>query len=242
MNEGGVVTRLIRVNTSKNPERLIRAVLAVAAVGGPLGYVVGGTFSPSIHASGAEAITAAAAADPLTNTLHMVAFVAASYLLPIGAVGLALVAYGHRPWLATVGGLTAVAGWLPFSALTALDDLINRADGQSTHATLIDRFSTDAVMGSFLIVYIVGHLVAYVLLGIALRDDIPRWAAWCMIASSPLTVAAFVVPLAGRQPVGSAALALLLVGSAAAAPAILRTRPPISRSVGPTATVPDRQL
>jgi hypothetical protein len=211
------------MHTSPNPDRLIRITLAVAAVGGPLGYLVGGTLSPSIHASAAEAVAAAAAAHPVTNAMHMLAFVAASYLLPIGAAGLALVAYPRRPWLATIGGLTAVVGWLPFSALTALDDLINRADGQGGYATLIDRFSTDPVMGSYLIVYIVGHLVAYVLLGVALRDDIPRWAASCMIASSPLTIAAFMVPTSGRLPVGSAALTLLLVGSAAAAPAILRS-------------------
>jgi hypothetical protein len=202
--------------------------LAVAAVGGPLGYLVGGALSPSIHASGADAITAAAAANPVTNTLHMVAFVAASYLLPIGAVALAVVAYPRRPWLAAIGGLIAVLGWLPFSALTALDDLINRADGQGGLGSLIDRFSTDPVMGSYLIVYVIGHLVAYVLLGIALRDDIARWASLCMIASSPLTVAAFVVPTAGRLAVGSAGLALLFIGSAAAAPAILRSRLPVT--------------
>jgi len=211
------------MNTS--PERLIRTVLAVAAVGGPLGYLVGGALSPSIHASGAQAITSAAAANPATNTLHVAAFGAASYLLPVGAVGLAMVAYPRRPWLATLGGLIAIVGWLPFSALTALDDLINRADGQGGYATLIDRFSTDPVMGSYLIVYVVGHLVAYVMLGIALRHDIPRWAAACMIASSPATVAAFLVPTAARLPVGSAALTLLFLGSAAAAPAILRWRP-----------------
>jgi hypothetical protein len=215
----------METSLNSNPGRVIRIVLAVGAVGGPLGYLVGGTLSPSIHASGAEAVTAAAEADPVLNGLHMVAFVAASYLLPIGAVGLAMVAYRRRPWLATIGGLMAVVGWLPFSALTALDDLINRAEGQGAFATLIDRFSTDPVMSSFLIVYVVGHLVAYVLLGIALRDDIPRWAAWCMIASSPVTVAAFIVPLAARTPVGSAGLALLFVGSAAAAPAILHSRP-----------------
>jgi hypothetical protein len=211
------------MHTSLAPDRFIRIVLAVAAVGGPLGYLVGGTLSPSIHVSGAEAVAAAAAANPVTNALHMVAFVAASYLLPIGAVGLALVAYRRRPWLATVGGLTAVVGWLPFAALTALDDLINRTDGHSAYATLVDRFSTDTVMNAYLIVYVIAHLVAYVLLGIALHDDIPRWGAWCMIASSPLTVAAFLVPMAARMPVGSAALTLLFLGSAAAAPAILRS-------------------
>jgi hypothetical protein len=82
----------------------------------------------------------------------------------------------------------------------------------------LDRFSTDAVVSTYLIVYIVGHLVAYVLLGIALLSArvIPRWAAWSMIASSPLTIAAFVLP--GRpRAIGGVALDLLVLDSLPAA-------------------------
>jgi hypothetical protein len=78
----------------------------------------------------------------------------------------------------------------------------------------LDQFTNDAVMGGYLLVYIVGHLVAYVLLAVALRRAgvIPRWAAWSMLASSPLTVAVFVVP--GRPLVlGDVALTLLVIGS-----------------------------
>jgi hypothetical protein len=67
--------------------------------------------------------------------------------------------------------LLAVVGWLPFSALAALDDLTStmaQLPDSGSYAGLLDRFSTDAVMSTYLIVYIVGHLVAYVLLGIAL--------------------------------------------------------------------------
>jgi hypothetical protein len=204
------------------PASLIRTILAIAAVGGPLGYLVGGALSPSIHRPAAETISAAATANTATNTAHMVAFVVASYLLPAGAIALAWLAYPRKPWLATIGGLLALAGWLPFSALTALDDLINAMDGQESFADLLDRFSTGPVMTSYLLVYVIGHLVAYVLLGIALIGRIPGWAAWSLIASSPLTVAAFLVPTGARQAVGVAALSLLVLSSLPAARAIWR--------------------
>jgi hypothetical protein len=217
-------------------QRLWQAVLAVAIVGGPLAFLVGGVLAPSLHATGQASIAANAAADPATNAVHLAAFVLASYLLPIGAIGLAYLAYPRTPWLATVGGLLAVVGWLPFSALAALDDVTRtmaQLPGSSSYAQLLDRFSTDAVMNSYLIVYIVCHLVAYVLLGIALGRSrvIPWWAAWSMIASSPLTIAAFVSP-GGRRAVGGIAVGLLLLGSLPAARAIVtRRRLPSSWSV-----------
>ncbi|MCW3844509.1 hypothetical protein ONA70_30940 [Micromonospora yasonensis] len=206
-------------------QRLLRVVMAVAIVGGPPCYDLGGVLSPSIHESGQASIAASLAANPVTDTIHLVAFVLASYLLPIGAVGLAYLAYPRTPWLATVAGLLAVVGWLPFSGLTALDDLIRvMADmpNASSYSDLLDRFSTDAVMTSYLLVYVVGHLVAYVLFGIALRRAgvIPRWAAWSMIASSPLTIIAFALPVNTRVT-GAIALSLLVVGSIPAARAIL---------------------
>jgi hypothetical protein len=206
--------------------RLLQLVMAVAIVGGPLTYVLGGLLAPSIHDTGQASIAANAAAGQATNAAHLAAFVLASFLLPIGAAGLAQLAYARAPWLATIGGLLAVVGWLPFSALAALDDLTatmaSLPDG-GAYAALLDRFSTDAVMSTYLVVYIVGHLVAYVLLGIALRRAgvVPGWAAWAIVASSPLTVAAFVLPGSPRA-VGGVALTLLVLGSLPAARAAAR--------------------
>ncbi|GAA4567080.1 hypothetical protein [Planotetraspora kaengkrachanensis] len=205
-------------------ERLWRLVLAAAIVGGPLGYAVGSILIPAVHEDGATSIAANATADPIINAVHLVAYVIASFLLPLGATGLAYLAYARAPWLATIGGLLAVVGWLPFSALTALDDLtmaMAALPDSSSYAMLLDQFANDAVMGGYLLVYIVGHLVAYVVLAIALRRAgvIPRWAAWSMIASSPLTVAVFVLP--GRPLVlGDVALTLLMIGSIPAARAM----------------------
>jgi hypothetical protein len=202
-------------------ERLRRVVLAVAITGGPLAFVLGGVLAPSIHDTGQSSIAANAAANPIINATHLAAFVLASFLLPIGAIGLARLAYRRTPWLATIGGLLAVVGWLPFSALAALDDLAStmaQLPNSGSYAQLLDRFSTDAVMGTYLLVYVVGHLVAYVLLGAALLRGrvVPPWAAWSMIASSPLTIAAFVLPGSPRA-IGAAALTLLVLGSLPAA-------------------------
>jgi hypothetical protein len=198
-------------------QRLCRVVVAVAIAGGPLAFVVGGVLAPSIHDTGQSSIAANAAANPIANAAHLAAFVLASYLLPLGAVGLARLAYRRTPWLATIGGLLAVVGWLPFSALTALDDLTStmaRLPGSASYAQLLDRFSTDPVMGAYLLVYVIGHLVAYVLLGVALLRGrvVPRWAAWSIIASSPLTIAAFILPGSPRAT-GAVALTLLVLGS-----------------------------
>lgn len=209
-------------------QRLVQAVLAIGIVGGPLAFVIGGVLAPALHDTGSSSIAANAAANPTTNAVHLAAFVAASYLLPIGALGLAWLAYRRTPWLATIGGLLAVIGWLPFSALTALDDLTSlMADlpDSGSYAHLLDRFSTDTVMGSYLLVYVIFHLVAYVLLGVALGRGrvIPRWAAWAIVASSPLTIAAFAAPWSPRAT-GTVAIALLVAGSLPAARAALRGR------------------
>jgi len=83
------------------------------------------------------------------------------------------------------------------------------------------------VMGTYLLVYVIGHLVAYVLLGAALLRGrvIPRWAAWSMIASSPLTIAAFALPGSPRAT-GAVAFTLLLLGSLPAARATFLDRRP----------------
>lgn len=236
-------------------ERLLRLILAFAIIGGPLGYLVGALAIPAIHASGLETIEANATAESFTNGIHVSAFVVASFLLPIGAAGLAYLAFPAAPWLATVGGLLGVVGWLPFSSLTALDDLAivmaHRSD-QTLSANTLDAFTNDPVMTTYLLVYVICHLMAYILLGIGLRRAriIPFWAACAMVASSPLTIAAFAFHDAGRRAVGAAALTLLLLGSLPAAFAIGRGTPAVPgpgwqprpgvRRPGPQAPAADR--
>jgi multidrug transporter EmrE-like cation transporter len=215
--------------SAQGPARLIRFVVAAAIVGGPLGYLVGSALHPPVQpvGEGGSTIAANAGTDPIVNGAHLVAYVVAAFLLPIGVAGMGYLAYRPTPWLATIGGLLGVAGWLPFAALTALDDLARTmADlpDSGRYAELYSRFETSPVMLLFLLVYVVAHLVAYVLLGVALMRArvVPRWAAWSLIASSPVTMAGFVLPGRPVSSVGIAGLALLLLGSLPASRAMLR--------------------
>ncbi|MCZ9880198.1 hypothetical protein [Arthrobacter sp. B2a2-09] len=65
-------------------EKLLRTVLAIAILGGPLGYLIGGLLAPAIHISGSSTIDANTAVDPTANNAHLAAFVLASFLLGDG--------------------------------------------------------------------------------------------------------------------------------------------------------------
>lgn len=228
---------------------MLRRLSAAAVVGGPLCYLVGGALSPVAHTTGARTIAANATANPVTNTIHLVAFILASYLLPVGAAALAWLAWPRSPRLAAVGGVLGVAGWLPFSALTALDALaaiMAQSPRSTTDPALYDRFAYGAVMNTYLLVYVVGHLLAYVLIGLALRRAgvVPPWASWAIVASSPLLIAAFVLPsdLGGAgTAVAVASVVLMIIGSAPAA-ATLWASPYPPRSVPGLAPVTDPKV
>lgn len=217
---------------TESPERVVRVLAAVAIVGGPLAYLIGGVLEPAAHADGRATIAANAAASQGTDTAHLAAFMMASFLLPVGVVALAWLAHHRAPWLATLGGILGVLGWLPFSALTALDDLavaMARAPRGGSYAALWDDFAFDAVMNTYLLVYILGHLVAYVLLGLALHRArvIPGWAAASMVASSPLMIAAFILPgqlESAGLAVATASVGLLTLASLPPARAVLTAR------------------
>jgi hypothetical protein len=129
----------------------------------------------------------------------VVGFLVASLLLPLSMVGLAYPARLAAPWLSTLGGPIGAIGWLLLSALTVQDELTRTIAAMPTgpnYAPLWQRFTTGTVINTYLLIYAAGHLVAYVLLGLALRRAraVPAWAAWLLIASSPVTILGFAVP------------------------------------------------
>ena len=205
-----------------------KAGFAAAIVVAPLLLVPGTIFNPAIGGIGAGAanIAANAAATPVTNQIHVYAYVLLSFLLPISVIGIASLAMRRSAWLGTIGGALGIVGWLPFGALAAQDDLTFRMaemGGGPQFVALWDRFTTDPTMLGFLLVYIVCHLVAYVVLPIALWRGryIPGWAAWALALTSPITIVGF----ATRQIelVGLVICALLLIGSIPTAWAVWRS-------------------
>ncbi|MDR0359816.1 MAG: hypothetical protein LBJ87_10210 [bacterium] len=205
-----------------------KAGFAAAIVVAPLLLIPGTIFNPAIGGIGAGAanLAANAAANPVTNQIHVYAYVLLSFLLPISVIGIASLAMRRSAWLGTIGGALGIVGWLPFGALAAQDDLTFRMaemGGGPPIVALWDRFTTDPTMLGFLLVYIVCHLVAYVVLPIALGRGryIPVWAAWALALTSPITIVGF----ATRQIelVGLVICALLLIGSIPTAWAVWRS-------------------
>ena len=206
---------------------LLRIFFAACIVLGPLTHFVYAIFDPT-SSPGRVAIAANIAANATTNQLHLAFGVAASFLLPISYVGMALLALRRAPWLGTISLLLALPGWTPLSGLIGLDALtydMAQMGGGVQFAALWDRFNGDGVMVSYVVIYAICHLLCAVLVGIALGQAriIPIWAATSLVISSPLLIIGFPIHLTFyHSALLFGSLALLFIGSIPAALALLK--------------------
>src|SRR5205807_4152929 len=104
----------------------------------------------------------------------------------------------RSPGLATLAAALSLVGWIPWSALVGIDDLAyDIAQGGSIPqlAGLWLHFNADPVMLTYLLIYVIGHLLSAVLIGIMLGRLrlVPAWAAWAFALTSPLTIIYFSV-------------------------------------------------
>jgi hypothetical protein len=194
----------------------LRWFFASCIVLGPLVAFLYGFLNPTpLHVTnGAVAIAVNAAANPLANQLHLVLGVVLSFLLPLWYLGIAWLALRRAPWLATIAGLLALVGWIPWAALIgqeALTATMAQMGGGVPLAALWERYNGSGVLTAYLLIYIVGHLLSAVLLGIALGRAhlVPAWAAWALALTSPLQIVTFVV----HQLAVGLVVALLWFGS-----------------------------
>ena len=143
-----------------------------------------------------QPLMASAMAGPTGNTLHFIGAIAASFFLPLGYLGMSLLGMRRAPWLATISAALSLVGWIPWAALMGLDDLaydIVQIGSTPQLAALWTHFNGDAVMTTFLLIYVIGHLLSAVLIGIMLGRLrlVPAWAAWAFALTSPLTILLF---------------------------------------------------
>jgi hypothetical protein len=167
-----------------------RVSLAACILLAPLSITL---YLVSWPGNGRQPLMASAMAGPTGNTLHFIGAIAASFFLPLGYLGMSLLGMRHAPWLATFSTALSLVGWIPWAALMGLDDLAyDIVQGGLTPqlAALWIHFNGDAVMTTFLLIYIIGHLLSAVLIGIMLGRLrlIPAWAAWAFALTSPLTI------------------------------------------------------
>jgi hypothetical protein len=143
-------------------------------------------------------LIASTMAGPVGNTLHFIGAIAASFFLPLGYLGMSLLGMRRAPWLATISAALSLVGWIPWAALMGLDSLaydIVQIGSTPQFVALWTHFNGDTVMTIYLLIYIIGHLLSAVLIGIMLGrlHVVPAWAAWAFALTSPLTILIFPV-------------------------------------------------
>lgn len=175
-----------------------------------------------------QPLVGAAAVSPTANVLHLIGAVAASFFLPLGYLGMSLLGMRRAPGLATLAAALSLIGWIPWAALISLDDLavdVIQVGSPPRLASLWATFNGDTVMTTFLLIYIVGHLLSAVLIGLLLGRlrIIPAWAAWAFALTSPLTIVIFPVhAVAVQEALKYLICVLLIVGAVPAALAMLK--------------------
>ncbi len=213
-----------------------RTLLAACIILAPLSitlYVLAWPENPApvaFNATQAAPIATSAMAGPIGNTLHFIGGIAASFFLPLGYLGMSLLGMRRSPWLATVSAALSLIGWIPWSALIAIDDLvydIAQAGSTPQLAALWTQFNSDPVMLSYLLIYIIGHLLSAVLIAIMLGRLrlIPAWAAWAFALTSPLTMVYFSVHIITvRYVLRYLICALWIIGAIPATLAMLKNK------------------
>lgn len=207
--------------------RLDRPTVLVLAVAMPLGpalIAVLRAVMPTFTAgSSAETVAAVAGAPALQSATVWLGTAALLVLLPgvLATARLTRAAAPRLTWWA-VGLLVPAYTMLAF--LVAADGEAWSAHdaglGTAAAAQLLDHVHPATVVAQG--IFIAGHVVGTVLLGIALLRSrtVPAVCAWLLAVSQPLHFLAFVV--IGAQALDAAAWALTAIGMGAAAWALLR--------------------
>lgn len=149
------------------------------------------------------------------------------YLYVLSYVGLGLLAMKRSPWLATLGIICGFAAGVVWAAIAdSVMMLFSMAQNSLNplFVTVEQHYYASWLILTFGAFWVIGHLLAYVLLGIALlrARAIPRWAAWLLIVSAPI-----MGPFAYGFKVGLLQIfgyILVFIASIPAAVAMLRRR------------------
>jgi hypothetical protein len=132
----------------------------------------------------------------------------------------------RRPVLATAAAAVNLAAYLGAGlGFTAFDGmLLTAARSGADHAVLVpvlDAYTSGGVYSLSAGLFVLGHVVGMVLLGLALWGSLPRWASIAITVSQPLHFVCFVI--LQNFWLDAAAWSLAAVGLAACAVVVVRT-------------------
>lgn len=196
-----------------------RVALVALAAAGPLAIAaLRGVLPYSTVDDTATAVAKIAAAPGAQAAVLGLGYLAL-LTLPLGVLVVARVAVATRPVLGTVAAVVAWTGFVSLFAGAGLDAIAHAGARAGVPADalvrLVTAFDADPVTGLPGLVFVVGHILGAVLLGVAVRGAVPGWAAIALIVSQPLhLVFAVVVP---NRALDVLAWGLTAVGFAAVA-------------------------
>jgi hypothetical protein len=181
--------------------------------------------NPASHLS---ILAAYRAANPLLLQVFLFSNLVIPYVYPLGYIGLGVLAMKRSHWLATLGIACGFVGSIPWGLVADQSFLLNAMAHQGHDALFAALehvyFSFNPEAYAIFTGWVIGHLLGYVLLGVALlrAQMIPPWAAWLIIVSAPVMGPfAYGTGLGLLQVLG---YVLVFVGSIPAAVALLQFR------------------
>ncbi|GCE21971.1 hypothetical protein [Dictyobacter kobayashii] len=219
-------------NTQSNADpvyrKLHRACLAACIVLAPLIVFLGFAFDPTggVPPAPGGIFAAYQVASPLKIQLFLFFNAITPYFFPLSFLGLGLLAVRRSPWLATIGmvcGLVGTLTWGVFVWPEALGDAMTKIGSRTTFIEVWNGVSSEGVIVFLQYSWVVGHLLGYVLLGIALGRArvVPLWAACLIVAAIPFQAVAYT---ANQGIFQLLSYALIFIGSVPAALAMLKLR------------------
>ncbi|MGH3765304.1 MAG: hypothetical protein ACRDTX_09165 [Pseudonocardiaceae bacterium] len=192
----------------------------VIAAAGPLAIAVLRLILPYDTTDDAAATVEKVAASPAAEGAVLWLTYLALLTLPLGVLITGRQAMRARPALGAVAALIAWVGFTSLFASVAIGDYLAQAAPTtaaptSTTAALLDAINALPATTTASTVFVAGHILGGILLGIALWRVVPAWAAVALTISQPLhLVFAVFVP---NHVLDGVAWALTAVGFAAAA-------------------------
>lgn len=198
---------------------------ATVLVLGPLGLVAGSLFQVASDDDSVAASLAKIAAHLPGERAVIVWDLLAAAMIP-AMLYLMRLAGPRAPRLTLAGGVVSFAAWLAGLYSIGASDLLYYHAAQSPDRagaiSLVHAVTTDAAFSVPAFVFIVGHMLGMLLLGIALWRSraVPRWAAALVGLASLVQV-----PVHDSGAGSAGAYGLLLIGMAACAVTLVRTRP-----------------
>src|ERR1700691_4508389 len=196
---------------------------AAALVIGPLGLVLSSLFQVASDDDSVSASLAKIAAHPSGERAVIICDLLAAFMVP-AVLYLMRLAGPRAPRLTLIGGTVAFAAWLAGLFSVGASDLLYDHAAQSPDragaVSLVHAVTGDVAFTIPAFLFIVGHVLGLLLLGIALWRSraVPRWAA-------ALVGLASLAPVHDAGAGSAVAYGLLLIGMAACAVTLLRSRP-----------------